>query len=117
MNFLVVDGRFGTPIHVFLELDPRGTDDYPGLAVLEINFESLGVPSGPGRRCAIGRDPWQRDHFREFGSDGAVAGAGYILIEPRYVGPTWQSYARGFRPEGEKAHSRGKRSGGAAQKA
>ena len=23
MHFLVIDRRFGTPIHVFLELDPR----------------------------------------------------------------------------------------------
>ena len=54
------------------------------------------------RRGAIGRDPAHLERFREFASDGAVARAGFILVEPRYVGPDWEGYCRQFRPEGEK---------------
>jgi hypothetical protein len=104
--FLVIDVRFGTPIYVFLALDPREADDYPGLPVREV---TLSFPlaaedgSGPQRsvgRCSVGQDPNWMNLFREFASDGAVAGAGFILIEPLYVGPTWQAYAREFRPQG-----------------
>jgi hypothetical protein len=57
---------------------------------------------GVGRRPAIGRDPYHLDRFREFASDGAVSRGGFILIEPRYVGPSWEAYVREFRPQGEK---------------
>ena len=109
MHFLVVDARFGTPIYAFLELDPRGADGYPGLAVREVTLEFLSAPGGPadgpvrlGRRPSIGRDPHQLDSFREFAFDGAVARDGFILIEPRYIGPSWEAYEREFRPQGEK---------------
>ena len=59
-----------------------------------------------GRRPAIGRDPYHLDVFREFTSDGAVARGGFILIEPRYVGPSWDAYVREFRPQGEKPAKR-----------
>jgi hypothetical protein len=108
MHFLVVDIRFGTPIYVFLEADPHGDGDYPGMAVEEITLEA-GPPTTNGKRCAIGRDPNQLERFREFVSDGAVARAGFILVEPRYVGPTWEGYCRNFRPEGEKPAKRGVR--------
>jgi hypothetical protein len=109
MHYLVIDTRFGTPIYAFLELDPRGADEYPGLAVREVTLELLRAPGGAGldwpavgRRPAIGRDPYHLDRFREFASDGAVARGGFILIEPRYVGPSWEAYVREFRPQGEK---------------
>jgi hypothetical protein len=102
MHFLVVDVRFGTPIYVFLERDPHGQDGYPGLAVQEVTLEVGVGPSTVGRRAAIGRDPDHLERFREFASDGAVAHAGFILVEPRYVGPSWEGYCRHFRPEGEK---------------
>lgn len=101
MHFLVVDARFGTPIYVFLERDPHGQDGYPDLAVQEVTLEA-GVGSVVWRRVAIGRDPAHLEQFREFASDGAVARAGFILMEPRYVGPNWEGYCRQFRPEGEK---------------
>ena len=109
MHFLVVDARFGTPIYVFLERDPHGQDGYPDLAVQEITLE-VGADVA-GRRAAIGRDPAHLERFREFSSDGAVARAGFILVEPRYVGPSWEGYSRHFRPEGDKPV---KRSGSAA---
>ena len=102
MHFLVVDARFGTPIYVFLERDPHGQDGYPGLRVQEVVIESGSAPAPAGRRAAIGRDPAHLERFREFPSDGAVARAGFILVEPRYVGPNWEGYCRQFRPEGEK---------------
>lgn len=111
MHFLVVDKRFGTPIYVILESDPRGDVGFPGLPVLPITLERLiyrdtlrGKPLG-----AVGRDPSQLDQLREFGSDRAVAGAGFILIEPRYLGPSWPSYLSAFRPEGEKPDLRSRR--------
>jgi hypothetical protein len=97
MHFLVVDARYGTPIYVFLESAP----DSPGLTVQEVTLETAGAPAA-GRRTAIGRDPNHLERFREFVSDGAVARAGFILIEPRYVGATWEGYSRQFRPEGDK---------------
>src|SRR5262245_62165526 len=99
MHFLVVDNRFGTPIYVILESDPRGERGFPALRVREVTLEER-----VGPRAAVGRDPARLDRFREFRSEGAVAGAGFILIEPRYVGPNWVSYLSAFRPEGEKPH-------------
>lgn len=101
MHFLVVDARYGTPIYVFLESDPNGVVGYPGLAVQEIILETTISPS-TGRRVAIGRDPNHLERFREFASDWAAARAGFILIEPRYVGTTWEGYCQHFRPEGDK---------------
>jgi hypothetical protein len=99
MHFLVVDDRFGTPIYVILESDPRGERVFPTLRVREVTLEER---VGPG--TAVGRDPVNLDRFRMFRSDAAVAGAGFILIEPRYVGPDWRSYLTAFHPEGEKPH-------------
>lgn len=103
-HFLIVDNRYGTPIHVFLELDPTTEPGFPGFGVRPVTLEwpagppGLGVPAG----VAIGRNPHQLDSFRTFGSDKAVAGAGFILIEPRYVGPNWPAYVLAFRPGGVK---------------
>lgn len=105
MHFLVVDGRFGCPIYVFLEIDPRGAEAFPGFAVREVAIE-LWPSDQRGGRAAIGRDPRRLDRFREFRSDAAAAAAGFTLIEPQYVGPTWEAYAREFRPQGEKPHKR-----------
>ncbi|MBX9627657.1 MAG: hypothetical protein K2X82_27910 [Gemmataceae bacterium] len=104
MHFLVVDGRFGTPIYAFLEADPRGDRDFPGLAVRKVSVELAEAVAGVGPRVSVGRDPRRLDRFREFRSDGAVARAGFILIEPRYVGASWQEYVSEFRPAGEKPH-------------
>ena len=104
MHFLVVDPRFGTPIYVFLEADPHGDAHYPGLAVQEITLEA--EPGAGNRRTSIGRDPNHLSLFREFASDGAVARAGFILMEPRFVGVNWEGYSRQFRPEGEKPAKR-----------
>lgn len=103
MHFLVVDVRYGTPIYVFLEADPHCDTDYPGLAVREVALEPVGTHAG---RIAIGRDPNRPESFREFASDTAVTRAGFVLIEPRYVGPDWEGYCRHFRPEGEKPAKR-----------
>jgi len=102
MHFLIIDSRYGTPIYVFLEIDPRGAEAYPGLAVREVAIEFAPTTDRAGRRSAIGRDPHHLNRFQEFTSDGATAKAGFILIEPRYVGPTWEAYTREFRPQGEK---------------
>jgi hypothetical protein len=106
MHFLVVDARYGTPIYVFLEFDPDGVAGYPGLAVQEVTLEAASIPPSAGRRTAIGRDPNHLEQFREFPSDWAVAKAGFILIEPRYVGATWEGYCQQFRPEGDKPAKR-----------
>lgn len=115
MPFLVVDPRFGTPIYVFLEIDPRREADFPDIAVREVTLspvaEVVGRPTrasglGPTRAAAVGRDPHRLDQFTEFGSDRAVSGAGFILIEPRYVGPSWAAYQLAFRPEGQKPSKR-----------
>jgi len=102
IHFLVIDSRYGTPIYVFLEMDPRGADSYPELIVREVGIEFVPTTDRTGRRSSIGRDPHRLNCFREFFSDGAAAKAGFILIEPRYVGPTWEAYTREFRPQGEK---------------
>lgn len=100
--FLLVDDRFRVPIFVFVELEPRR----PARAVT-IEF----APTGPGdRRCwvgvrpnmSLGRHPEYWDRFKEFPSDGHARAAGYSPIEPRYVGPSWESYLGAFRPEGER---------------
>jgi len=106
MHFLVVDARYGTPIYVFLESDPDGVAGYPGLAVQEVTLEAATIPPSAGRRAAIGRDPNHLERFREFASDWAVVRAGFILIEPRYVGMTWEGYCQHFRPEGDKPTKR-----------
>jgi hypothetical protein len=106
MHFLVVDARFGTPVYVFLESDPHGDADYPGFAVQEVTLEPSLAVAAQHRRCSIGRDPNHLDQFREFASDWAVTRAGFILVEPRYVGTNWEGYCRHFRPEGDKPAKR-----------
>jgi hypothetical protein len=104
--FLIIDQRFRVPIFVFVETDPQR----PTRAVT-IEFAPVGtVP----RRCwvgvrpgsAIGRDPEHWEQFKEFSSDGHVRAAGFLPIEPRYVGPSWESYLGAFRPEGERPTKR-----------
>jgi hypothetical protein len=110
MHFLVIDRRFRVPVFAFLELDPRKPGADPGLTVRGVTLEL--VESHPARphpggtvvrpQVAIGQDPERPDRFVEFLSDGHVRAAGFTLIEPRYVGPTWESYLSVFRPEGER---------------
>jgi hypothetical protein len=90
-------------------MDPSGEPGFPGFEVRPVTLEWPadssgfgGVPAG----VAIGRNPHQLDQFRTFGSDRAVAGAGFILIEPRYVGPSWPSYVLAFQPGGDKTVKR-----------
>ena len=106
MHFLVVDFRFGTPIYVFLESDPHGQDGCPDRNVREVTLAPRLGPSPVGWRASIGRDPAHLEQFREFASDGAVDRAGFILVEPRYVGPSWEGYCCQFRPQGEKPTKR-----------
>ena len=111
MHFLLIDDRFRVPIHVFLELDPRASGmDYVGVVrVVTLDRAAPHSSGTPGRsgesirtQATIGRDPHEPDRFVEFPSDGHVRAAGFALIEPRYVGPSWETYLNVFRPEGEK---------------
>lgn len=117
-HFLIIDDRYGTPIHVFLELDPTSEIGFPGFRVRFVTLEhpatpqSQGVPAG----IAIGQDPQHLDRFRMFRTDRAVDGAGFILIEPRYVGPNWPAYILAFRPGGEKPGKRTSSEGQAARR-
>ena len=108
MHYLVIDARFGTPIYAFLEADPRGSRDYPAdLAVREVSVETAeAAAKGPSTRVAVGCDPLHPDKFREFRSDSALLRAGFILIEPRYVGESWQGYESEFQPQGGKVQKR-----------
>lgn len=100
--FLLVDRRFQVPIFVFVEVRPRVS-----ARAVTIEFS----PVGRGEhRCwggisptrSLGRDPEYWDRFKEFPSDGHARAAGYLPMEPRYVGPSWESYLGAFRPEGER---------------
>jgi hypothetical protein len=112
MHYLVIDRRFPTPIYVFLELDPRGEAGFPDMTVRPVTLEPPDPSDDPRKsrpvvpQVAIGRDPWRHDRYRAFASDRSAAAAGFVLIEPRYVGPDWSGYVRTFRPEGEKPHKR-----------
>jgi hypothetical protein len=103
-RYLVVDNRFPIPITILLDLDPSAEPGFPGFAVRSVTLEPPAAGDGQGisARDAIGRDPARLDRFRAFPSERAVARAGFILIEPRYVGPSWPSYVLAFRPGGEK---------------
>ena len=107
-RYLVMDRRFSTPITVLLDLDPTAEPDFPGFAVREVTLAPPGRPEGSGvsARAAIGRDPGRLDQFRSFPSDRAVAHAGFILIEPRYVGPNWSAYVLAYKPDGERPSRR-----------
>jgi hypothetical protein len=97
--YLVVDRRFRAPVYVFLAEDPHGEPGFPGLGVREVTLAS--PPAGGSTPlAAIGADPALPDSFREFRSDGHARAAGFALIEPRYVGPTWAAYLAVFRPDG-----------------
>jgi hypothetical protein len=112
MHYLVIDPRFAAPIYVFLELDPRGDKGFPGFAVRVVSLDPPAAPVDRSKSesvasgAAVGRDPWRHDQYREFTSDRSAATAGFILIEPRYVGPDWSGYVRAFRPEGGKPHKK-----------
>jgi hypothetical protein len=106
MRFLVIDGRFGTPIYAFLLADPRADKGYPGLAVREVSVEVAEAADGPTRRLSVGCDPRHPNEFREFRSEGAVARAGFVLVEPLYIGETWQEYENAYRPQGGKCPKR-----------
>ena len=110
MHFLVIDRRFGVPIYVFLESDPN---DNEGRAKLRGRWVTL-EPAASSKRnderqhselgtvAAIGGDPNRPDRFAVFASDGDVRAAGFSLIEPRYLGPSWETYLSVFHPEGGK---------------
>jgi hypothetical protein len=115
MHFLVIDTRFGASVHVFLEHDPRAHPGFPELSVRAVSLEPPLGPdgeaagwsgSGFSQTAAVGQNPWHADRFREFGSDRAVAGAGFVLVEPRFVGPSWSEYVSRYRPEGGKTLKR-----------
>ena len=110
MHFLVIDDRFRVPIFVFLEHDPSTGIGYPDRGGRWVTLEpaaqaELGVRrvhsklAGP---ISIGGDPKRYDWFAEFPTDNDVRAAGFALIEPRYVGPSWETYIGVFHPEGGK---------------
>lgn len=111
MHFLVIDDRFRVPIFVFLEFDPResGFDCVGVVRVVTLEFATARSGATPRQsgdsfraQSTIGRDPNQPDRYVEFPSDGHVRAAGFAVIEPRYVGPSWETYLNVYRPEGEK---------------
>jgi hypothetical protein len=110
MHFLTIDKRFGVPIFVFLERDPNDDDGCPALRGRWVTLEAvppedhvLGRPGhGIASVAVIGGDPERLDRFAEFASERHLVAAGFTLIEPRYVGPNWQTYLSVFRPEGGK---------------
>lgn len=97
MHYLVIDTRFPSPVHVFLEADPRPEEGFPDLPVRQIRLDRPNALTGSGAALAIGRHAADKGHYREFASDAAVSAARYELVEPRYIGPTWKAYARMFR--------------------
>lgn len=117
VHFLVIDHRYTTPIFVFLE---RDTSDVGNLELggrwvtLEpANFSETGATRASsllGSGAAVGGDPNRPDRFAIFTSEGQLRAAGYSLIEPRYMGPSWDTYLSVFHPEGGKqspaSHSR-----------
>jgi hypothetical protein len=105
MAFLVIDIRFGTPIHVFLTINPSGSDEFPELQVREVELQSL-VPGSPSglNGGVIGQHTFHRDDFREFGSEHEVMIAQFHLIEPRYVGSSWSTYVCNYLPAGSRKY-------------
>lgn len=110
MHFLVIDRRFCVPIFVFLEIDPTAGACCPNLpghwvtlepaAQSELGFRPKTLRLGDS--ASIGGDPNRLDSFAEFPTDRAVHAAGFMLIEPRYVGPSWETYLGVFHPQGGK---------------
>jgi hypothetical protein len=110
MHFLLIDTRFGVPISVFLEDDPSHVAGGSALSGRWVTLEPA-APSELGFRrrhsvlagpVSIGADPARQDRFAEFPTDHDVRAAGFALIEPRYVGPNWETYVGVFHPEGGK---------------
>jgi hypothetical protein len=111
MHFLVIDNRFGSAVFVFLECDPNESGGSRKLRGRWVTLEQAApsrvgtepaAPIGLASAAAIGGDPDRSDRFAVFESDGEVRAAGYSLIEPRYVGPSWETYLSIFHPEGGK---------------
>lgn len=110
MHFLVIDSRFAVPIFVFLEADPNEGGLHEPLPGRWVTLDQANAPKvhagkttvGLGDKVAIGGDPKRVDRFAMFASEGAVRAAGYSIIEPRYLGPSWDTYLSVFHPEGGK---------------
>lgn len=101
MKYLVIDARFGTAIHVFLENHPGSAEGFPDLQIREVEMEPLPESAARGRfGSGVGQDPCDPWAFREFLSDRAVTAAGFGLVEPRFVGTSWGQYEKSFRPGG-----------------
>jgi hypothetical protein len=107
VHFLVIDTRFGVPIYVFLERDPNEVGGRVRFRGRWVTLED--AASGDhddlsnltlGTTVAIGGDPNRADRYAVFESEGAVRAAGFSLIEPRYMGPSWETYLSVFHPEG-----------------
>lgn len=113
MHFLVMDNRFVVPIFVFLESDPSDRDGYPRLHGRWVTLEPAAATETTTRRAhigscssvAVGGDPSRADRFAKFESDTEVRAAGFALIEPQYIGPSWETYLNVFHPEGGKRSS------------
>lgn len=109
MRYHVLDTRFACPVHVFLDVDPQSEKDFPDLAVTCVTLEHMTGPGPAGAYLgpaeAVGQDPWRPDRFREFRSDAAARAAGFVVVEPRFVGSTWAAYDRVFRFGGRTVRS------------
>ncbi len=110
MHFLVIDNRFRVPIFVFLEHDPSAGVGCPVQGGRWVTLEPAAQSELGFRRVhsrlagpvSIGSDPKRYDRFAEFPTDNDVRAAGFTVIEPRYVGPSWETYVGVFHPEGGK---------------
>lgn len=100
--FLLVDERFRVPIFVFVEIEPQRPARAVTIRAAPVGRGTLRYRVSLGPATCLGRDPADWDRFQEFPSDGHARAAGFAPVEPRYVGPSWESYVSAFRPEGER---------------
>jgi hypothetical protein len=109
VHYLVIDTRYGVPIYVFLERDPNNADERAKLRGRWVTLEPAATAANDdpthstiGTSAAIGGDPNRPDRYAVFACERALHAAGFSLIEPRYMGPSWDTYLSVFHPEGGK---------------
>jgi hypothetical protein len=87
---------------VLVEIQPRRPARAVTIEAASVRPGEHRRRSGVGPAACLGRHPENWDPFKEFPSDGHARAAGFLPIEPRDVGPSWESYSAAFRPEGER---------------
>ncbi|HVK10076.1 MAG TPA: hypothetical protein VM597_15010 [Gemmataceae bacterium] len=101
MDFLVIDDRLDPPVYVFLPVDPRREDGFPGLEVRRVALERLAgdvvfwkhgsaVSAGP----VLGQDPGDLDRYRQFRFERELREAGFRPAGPHRTPATWTAYSR-----------------------